>query len=256
MTLAEEFRSRNFSEYIWLWGFRPLRSQHADQIAPTRYLWTMVSGVNSCKESGIWICCGRQCTLDSSNTHAQTRTERARAIIHIWTSREATSYLRSRRWPTFSNLGWVCYVYFFVSPLESLILSTSQFSSYSAPSACKPPLSLSHLPTNVLSLLWKYRASGLILIFVEIPLLLRICPTSPTFDNFIRRFTTNYMRAAIYGTMSLIQWLSIIADPTSLIAAAIVLLMAAVCYAIAGLKGQGFVGSKTLGGHGVAQMIV
>ena len=101
-----------------------------------------------------------------------------------------------------------------------------------------------------------YRVSGLILIFVEVPLLLRICPTSPTFDNFIRRFTTNYMRAAIYGTMSLIQWLSIIADPTSLIAAAIVLLLAAVCYAIAGFKGQGFVGSKTLGGHGVAQMIV
>ncbi|KAL9126907.1 MAG: hypothetical protein Q9217_004121 [Psora testacea] len=98
--------------------------------------------------------------------------------------------------------------------------------------------------------------SGLVLIFVEVPILLRICPTSPTFDNFIRRFTTNYMRAAIYGVMSLIQWLSIIPDPTSLIAAAVVLLLAAVCYLIAGLKGQGFVGSKTLGGQGVAQMIV
>lgn len=157
----------------------------------------------------------------------------------------------------------MCYVSFFVSPLESLILSTSQSSSYSAPSACKPPpfpaRASSHPSTNGLffSPLKKiYRLSGLILIFVEVPLLLRICPTSPTFDNFIRRFTTNYMRAAIYGTMSLIQWLSIIADPTSLIAAAIVLLLTAVCYAIAGLKGQGFVGSKTLGGHGVAQMIV
>ena len=98
--------------------------------------------------------------------------------------------------------------------------------------------------------------SGLVLIFVEIPLLLRICPTSPTFDNFIRRFTTNYMRAAIYGVMSVVQWLSIIEDPTSLIAAAVVLLVAAACYLIAGLKGQGFVGSKTLGGQGVAQMIV
>ena len=98
--------------------------------------------------------------------------------------------------------------------------------------------------------------SGLTLIFVEIPLLLRICPTSPTFDAFIRRFTTNYMRAAIYGTMSLVQWLSIIVDSTSLIAAAVVLLLAASCYLIAGLKGQGFVGSKTLGGQGVAQMIV
>ena len=64
------------------------------------------------------------------------------------------------------------------------------------------------------------------------------------------------MRAAIYGGMSLVQWLSIIRFPTSLIAAAVVLLLAAICYAIAGFKGQGFVGSKTLGGQGVAQMIV
>lgn len=56
--------------------------------------------------------------------------------------------------------------------------------------------------------------------------------------------------------MSLIQWVSIVGGPTSLIAAAIVLLLASVCYLIAGLKGQGFVGSKTLGGQGVAQMIV
>jgi len=95
-----------------------------------------------------------------------------------------------------------------------------------------------------------------IIIFIEIPLLLRICPTSPGFDTFIRRFETNYMRAAIYGVMSLIQFLGIIAKPTSLIAAAIVLLLAALFYALAGIKGQGFVGSKTLGGHGVAQMII
>jgi len=95
-----------------------------------------------------------------------------------------------------------------------------------------------------------------IIIFIEIPLLLRICPTSPAFDNFIRKFTTNYMRAAIYLLMSVIQWLSIISKPTSLIAAAIVLLLAAIFYALAGVKGQGFIGSKTLGGAGIAQMIV
>ena len=43
---------------------------------------------------------------------------------------------------------------------------------------------------------------------------------------------------------------------TSLLAAAVVLMLTAICYLIAGLKGQGFVGSKTLGGQGVAQMIV
>ncbi|RMZ90683.1 hypothetical protein DV736_g2086, partial [Chaetothyriales sp. CBS 134916] len=98
--------------------------------------------------------------------------------------------------------------------------------------------------------------SSLVLIFIEIPLLLRICPTSARFDAFIRRFTTNYMRAAIYGAMSLVQWLSLIVDTSSLIAAAVVLLLAGVCYALAGLKHQDFVGSKTLGGQGVAQMIV
>ncbi|MCJ1386844.1 Golgi apparatus membrane protein tvp18 [Xylographa soralifera] len=98
--------------------------------------------------------------------------------------------------------------------------------------------------------------SGLILIFLEIPLLLRICPTSPKFDEFMRRFTTNYMRATMYGVMSLVQWLSLIVGHTSLIAAAVFLLFAAVFYLIAGVKGQDFSGSKTLGGHGVAQMIV
>jgi len=95
-----------------------------------------------------------------------------------------------------------------------------------------------------------------IILFLEIPLLLRICPTSPAFDGFIRRFETNYMRAGIYLIMSVVQWLSIIVDASSLIAAAVFLLLAAAFYALAGIKGQGFVGSKTLGGQGVAQMIV
>lgn len=72
----------------------------------------------------------------------------------------------------------------------------------------------------------------------------------------MRRFTTNYMRAGIYLAMGLIQWLSIIKEASSLIAAAIMLTLAGAFYALAGVKGQGFVGSKTLGGQGVAQMII
>jgi Uncharacterized conserved protein CG6151-P len=64
------------------------------------------------------------------------------------------------------------------------------------------------------------------------------------------------MRAAIYAVMSLIQWLSLVRHATSLIAAAVILAIAAIFYLIAALKGQDFAGSKTLGGHGVAQMIV
>jgi hypothetical protein len=64
------------------------------------------------------------------------------------------------------------------------------------------------------------------------------------------------MRAAIYLVMSVIQWLSLTLYATSLIAAAIVLLFAGAFYAAAGVKGQAFQGSKTLGGQGVAQMII
>ncbi|KAI0602014.1 hypothetical protein F4775DRAFT_295663 [Biscogniauxia sp. FL1348] len=94
------------------------------------------------------------------------------------------------------------------------------------------------------------------ILFIEVPLLLRICPTSSAFDSAIRKVSTNYMRAATYGVMALVQWLSIIVTPSSLIAAAVVLTLTALCYALAGFKGQAFVGSKTLGGAGVAQMIV
>jgi hypothetical protein len=61
----------------------------------------------------------------------------------------------------------------------------------------------------------------------------------------------------MYGVMSIVQWLSLVTShATSLLAAAVVLLVAAVLYLLAGIKGQAFVNSKTLGGQGVAQMIV
>ncbi|PLB52961.1 golgi apparatus membrane protein tvp18 [Aspergillus steynii IBT 23096] len=98
--------------------------------------------------------------------------------------------------------------------------------------------------------------SAFVLIFIEVPWLLRICPTSEKFDTFIRRFTTNWMRAAMYAIMSTVQWLSLLTGASSLIAAAVFLIIAALFYALAGLKSQEFVGSKTLGGQGLAQMIV
>lgn len=98
--------------------------------------------------------------------------------------------------------------------------------------------------------------SSFVIIFIEIPLLLRICPTSAKFDTFIRKFSSNYMRAAIYFVLSAVQWISIWPMATSLIVAAIFLLLASAFYALAGLKGQEFQGSKTLGGQGVAQMII
>ncbi|KAF7546758.1 hypothetical protein G7Z17_g8197 [Cylindrodendrum hubeiense] len=99
-------------------------------------------------------------------------------------------------------------------------------------------------------------ASAFIILFVEVPLLLRICPTSSKFDVAIRKISTNYMRAAAYAIMGALQFVSILTGASSLVAAGVFLLLTAVCYGLAGIKGQAFVGSKTLGGQGVAQMIV
>ncbi|KAI1842006.1 hypothetical protein JX265_001315 [Neoarthrinium moseri] len=99
-------------------------------------------------------------------------------------------------------------------------------------------------------------ASSFIILFIEVPLLLRICPTSATFDATIRKVSTNYMRAGVYAAMAVVQWLSMIPARTSLIACAVFLSFTAICYLLAAVKHQAFVGSKTLGGQGVAQMIV
>jgi len=98
--------------------------------------------------------------------------------------------------------------------------------------------------------------TGLVLIFLEIPFLLRICPTSKKFDDIIRKFHSLWGRAGFYLVAALVQWLSLIKESTSLIAAAVLLTLAGLFYALAALKGQEFMGSKTLGGQGVAQMIV
>jgi hypothetical protein len=97
---------------------------------------------------------------------------------------------------------------------------------------------------------------ALLILFIEVPFLLRICPTSSTFDAAIRKVSTNWMRAAVYAGMAVALFLSTLDVNTSLIAAGVFLSLTAIAYTLAAVKGQSFVGSKTLGGQGVAQMIV
>ena len=60
----------------------------------------------------------------------------------------------------------------------------------------------------------------------------------------------------MYAVMSAVQFVSLVTGASSLIAAAVIRLIAGLFYALAGLKSQDFIGSKTLGGQGLAQMIV
>ncbi|KAI9315939.1 hypothetical protein BX666DRAFT_272419 [Dichotomocladium elegans] len=37
-----------------------------------------------------------------------------------------------------------------------------------------------------------------VLVFVEVPLCTKFCPTSPKFDNFVAKFENAYLRAVLY----------------------------------------------------------
>ena len=81
---------------------------------------------------------------------------------------------------------------------------------------------------------------GLIILFIEIPFLLKICPLSNNFIEFISRFETNGYRALFYLGMAIIQYCSIILMATSLIVVAIGLTISAASYAVAYTKHQEF----------------
>ncbi|KAI9308051.1 hypothetical protein BJ944DRAFT_246887 [Cunninghamella echinulata] len=94
-----------------------------------------------------------------------------------------------------------------------------------------------------------------ILILVEIPLCLKLCPTSPKMDGFIAYFENCYFRAAMYLVFAVIMFLSNLMYQTPLIAAAVALLLAAISYGAAAFMGQGFASSRILGGSGVDNVV-
>lgn len=81
---------------------------------------------------------------------------------------------------------------------------------------------------------------GLVLLFVEIPFLLKICPLSNNFIEFIKKFETNQMRTILYIIMAIIQWCSLILMTTSLIVVAIGFTISFISYGVAWLKKQNF----------------
>ncbi|KAH3683163.1 hypothetical protein WICPIJ_005860 [Wickerhamomyces pijperi] len=81
---------------------------------------------------------------------------------------------------------------------------------------------------------------GLVILFVEVPFLLKICPMSENFTTFIQKFNNNWPRVAFYAIMAVIQWLSLLTMATSLLVLAVVFTLCAIFYAIAALKHQKF----------------
>lgn len=85
---------------------------------------------------------------------------------------------------------------------------------------------------------------GLIVLFVEVPFLLKICPLTETFTNFIRNFDDNWPRCGFYLLMSVIQWLSLVLMATSLLVVAVFFLLSSACYLFAALKHQEYIKSS------------
>ncbi|CAB4426846.1 unnamed protein product [Rhizophagus irregularis] len=89
-----------------------------------------------------------------------------------------------------------------------------------------------------------------ILIFIEVPFCLKICPTSQNFDAFIRIFENNLIRTIGYLAFSVIMFI-FVTKSVFYVMPGLSLAIAGICYGIAALKHQNHVSSKLTGGTGV-----
>lgn len=85
---------------------------------------------------------------------------------------------------------------------------------------------------------------GLVVIFVEIPFLLKICPLTDKFTTFISYFDENWPRCGFYLLLSVIQWLSLLSRATSLLVVAVFFALASACYCLAAIKHQEYLKSN------------
>jgi uncharacterized membrane protein HdeD (DUF308 family) len=91
---------------------------------------------------------------------------------------------------------------------------------------------------------------GFILIFVEVPFCMKICPTSPKFDSVIRKFENNYVRTIGYLIFSVVVFI-FTKEHLIYILPGLSLITAGICYGIAALKHQSHASSTLTGGSGV-----
>lgn len=80
---------------------------------------------------------------------------------------------------------------------------------------------------------------GVVLLFIEVPFLLKICPLS---DNFVAHLKVinddNMKKLILYAALSIVQWCSLIFKATTLIIVAICMTCSFISYGIAFKKNQ------------------
>ncbi|KAG0288361.1 Golgi apparatus membrane protein tvp18 [Dissophora globulifera] len=95
-----------------------------------------------------------------------------------------------------------------------------------------------------------------LLVFIEIPLCLKCCPTSEKFDNFLRQFQKSYYRAAAYIVFAVVAWLAVgLGGATLQVISGLLLTGGAVSYIIAALRHQTPASSTITGGMGVSTIV-
>lgn len=82
---------------------------------------------------------------------------------------------------------------------------------------------------------------GLVVLFVEIPFFLKICPLSENFIGFVKKFDGNLPHCGFYLLNAVIQYLSTVVQATSLLVVAIFFTFSSICYALAEFKHQDYV---------------
>ncbi|KAH7050753.1 golgi apparatus membrane protein TVP18 [Linnemannia elongata] len=95
-----------------------------------------------------------------------------------------------------------------------------------------------------------------LLVFIEIPLCLKCCPTSAKFDNILQQFQNSYFRAVAYVVFAVVMWLAVGLSSLKLqIVSALTLSFGAVSYVIAAARHQTPASSTITGGTGVSTIV-
>ncbi|KAG0238757.1 Golgi apparatus membrane protein tvp18 [Actinomortierella wolfii] len=111
----------------------------------------------------------------------------------------------------------------------------------------------SFIPFNVIWSIIGWIIAALI-IFIEVPLCLKCCPTSPKFDAFMSKFQNSYLRAAGYTVFAILLWIAVSKEATRVVPA-LFLTITAISYAVSAFRNQTPTQSTLTGGAGVSTIV-
>ncbi|KFH71583.1 hypothetical protein MVEG_01881 [Podila verticillata NRRL 6337] len=95
-----------------------------------------------------------------------------------------------------------------------------------------------------------------LLVFIEIPMCMKCCPTSAKFDEFVTKFHNSYFRAVAYLIFAVLMWLAVGLGKAGVQAvSALLLTFACLAYGLAAARGQTPTSSAITGGSGVSTIV-